>query len=67
MTFQFASSNLVPELGIIIAVLIGWLFVAAEFVGGLIMIALLTAMLRAVMNPNLIGVVASDFGWTRSR
>ena len=54
MTFQFASSNLVPELGIIIAVLIGWLFVAAEFVGGLIMIALLTAMLRAVMNPNLI-------------
>ena len=36
MAFQFASNNLVPELGIIIAVLIGWLFVAAEFVGGLI-------------------------------
>jgi uncharacterized membrane protein YraQ (UPF0718 family) len=54
MAFQFASTNLVLELGIIIAVLIGWQFVAAEFVGGLIMIALLTAMLRAVMNPHLI-------------
>jgi uncharacterized protein len=54
MAFQFASTNLVLELGIIIAVLIGWQFVAAEFVGGLIMVALLTVMLRAVMNPQLI-------------
>jgi uncharacterized membrane protein YraQ (UPF0718 family) len=54
MAFQFASTNLVLELGIIVAVLIGWQFVAAEFVGGLIMIALLTVMLRAVMNPHLI-------------
>src|SRR5258708_37863331 len=54
IAFQFASTNLVFELGIIIAVLIGWQFVAAEFVGGLIMIALLTVMLRAIMNPPLI-------------
>src|SRR5712675_3331032 len=54
MAFQFASTNLVLELGIILAVLMGWQFVAAEFVGGLIMIALLTLMLRAVMNPRLI-------------
>jgi uncharacterized protein len=54
MAFQFASTNLVLELGIIIAVLIGWQFVAAEFVGGLIMVALLTVILRAVMNPHLI-------------
>jgi uncharacterized protein len=53
MAFQFASTNLVLELGIIIAVLIGWQFVAAEFAGGLIMVALLTVMLRAVMNPHL--------------
>jgi uncharacterized membrane protein YraQ (UPF0718 family) len=53
MAFQFASTNLVLELGIIIAVLIGWQFVAAEFVGGLIMVALLTVMLRAVMSPHL--------------
>jgi uncharacterized membrane protein YraQ (UPF0718 family) len=32
--FQFASTNLVIELGIILAVLIGWQFVAAEFAGG---------------------------------
>src|SRR5215471_265086 len=50
MAFQFASTNLVLELGIILAVLIGWQFVAAEFAGGLIMVALLTVMLRAVMT-----------------
>jgi hypothetical protein len=54
MAFQFASTNLVLELGIILAVLIGWQFVAAEFMGGVIMIALLTVMLRAVMKPRLI-------------
>jgi len=54
MAFQFASTNLVLELGIILAVLMGWQFVAAEFVGGLIMVALLTVMLRAVMTPQLI-------------
>jgi len=54
MAFQFASTNLVLELGIILAVLMGWQFVAAEFLGGLIMIALLTLMLRAVMTPELI-------------
>ena len=41
MVFMFASTNLVVELGIVILVLIGWQFVAAEFVGGVIMIALL--------------------------
>ena len=41
MVFMFASTNLVVELGIVLVVLIGWQFVAAEFVGGIIMIALL--------------------------
>jgi uncharacterized membrane protein YraQ (UPF0718 family) len=50
MAFQFASTNLVLELGIILAVLIGWQFVAAEFAGGLIMVALLTVMLRGIMT-----------------
>src|SRR5215472_13461697 len=50
MAFQFASTNLVIELGIILAILIGWQFVAAEFAGGFIMIVLLTVMLRAVMT-----------------
>jgi uncharacterized membrane protein YraQ (UPF0718 family) len=54
MAFQFASTNLVLELGIILVVLMGWQFVAAEFAGGLIMIVLLTVMLRAVMTRQLI-------------
>jgi uncharacterized membrane protein YraQ (UPF0718 family) len=41
VVFMFASTNLVIELGIVLVVLIGWQFVAAEFVGGTIMIALL--------------------------
>src|ERR1700729_2144947 len=38
MAFQIASTNLVVELGIILALLMGWQFTAAEFVGGPIMI-----------------------------
>jgi uncharacterized membrane protein YraQ (UPF0718 family)/YHS domain-containing protein len=41
MIFMFASTNLVIELGIVMVVLLGWQFAAAEFVGGPIMIALL--------------------------
>ena len=41
MIFMFASTNLVIELGIVLIVLMGWQFAAAEFVGGAIMIVLL--------------------------
>jgi uncharacterized membrane protein YraQ (UPF0718 family)/YHS domain-containing protein len=41
MIFMFASTNLVLELGIVLVVLVGWQFAAAEFVGGTIMIVLL--------------------------
>ena len=41
MAFEFASTNLVIELGIILALLMGWQFTLAEFVGGPIMIVLL--------------------------
>ncbi|HYB09538.1 MAG TPA: permease [Alphaproteobacteria bacterium] len=54
MAFQFASTNLVLELGIIMAVLMGWQFTAAEFVGGPIMIVMLVIILRSVMNRRLI-------------
>src|SRR3984885_9609581 len=46
MAFQFASTNLVLELGVILWVLMGWEFTAAEFVGGPIMIVLPVALLR---------------------
>jgi hypothetical protein len=41
MVFMFASTNLVIELGVVLLVLMGWQFAAAEFVGGPIMIVLL--------------------------
>ncbi|MBW4077502.1 MAG: YHS domain-containing protein [Acidobacteria bacterium] len=41
MIFMFASTNLVVELGVVMLVLLGWQFAAAEFVGGPIMIVLL--------------------------
>jgi len=50
MAFQFASTNLVLELGIILWVLMGWQFTLAEFIGGPIMIVLLVVMLRRAMT-----------------
>jgi YHS domain-containing protein/uncharacterized membrane protein YraQ (UPF0718 family) len=44
MVFMFASTNLVIELGIVLLVLIGWQFLAAEFIGGIIMIILLVTV-----------------------
>ena len=40
MVFMFASTNLVIELGIVLIILMGWQFAAAEFIGGPIMIIL---------------------------
>ena len=50
MAFEFASTNLVIELGILLAVLIAWQFTAAEFVGGPIMIALLALLFRLFLT-----------------
>jgi uncharacterized membrane protein YraQ (UPF0718 family) len=53
LAFQFASTNLVFELGIVLWVLIGWQFAAAEFVGGLVLIVLMTALLRVFVSRTL--------------
>ena len=50
LAFQFASTNLVIELGIVLWLLIGWQFTLAEFLGGLILIALMTWMLRLFVS-----------------
>src|SRR6266481_1233375 len=49
MAFEFASTNLVIELGIIMALLLGWQFTLAEFVGGPIMIAIMALLFRFTM------------------
>src|SRR2546421_6812603 len=46
MAFEIASTNMVIELGVILALLMGWQFTAAEFVGGPIMIVLLAVIFR---------------------
>jgi uncharacterized membrane protein YraQ (UPF0718 family) len=54
MAFQFASTNLVVELGIILAILIGWQFTVGEFVGGPIMIALMALLFRRFLKPQMV-------------
>ena len=53
LAFQFASTNLVWELGLVLWVLIGWQFTAAEYVGGIVMIVLMTVLLRVFVSPKL--------------
>ena len=53
LAFQLASTNLVWELGLVLWVLIGWQFALAEYVGGIVMIALVALLLRAFVSPRL--------------
>src|ERR671931_1430992 len=50
LAFQFASTNLVWELGLVLWVLIGWQFTIAEYLGGIVMIALMAVALRAFVS-----------------
>ncbi len=53
LAFQFASTNLVWELGLVIWVLMGWQFTLAEYLGGIVMILLMWAMLRLFVSKQL--------------
>ncbi|MDX1631638.1 MAG: permease [Thermoanaerobaculia bacterium] len=46
VAFMFASTNLVIELGILILIFLGWQFLAAEIVGGLLLIVISTVLIR---------------------
>jgi uncharacterized membrane protein YraQ (UPF0718 family)/YHS domain-containing protein len=50
LAFQFASTNLVWELGLVLWVLIGWQFALAEYVGGIVMIVLMALALRLFVS-----------------
>jgi uncharacterized protein len=54
MAFEFASTNLVIELGILLWLVLGWQFALAEFVGGPIMIAILAILFRFTLGPELV-------------
>jgi uncharacterized membrane protein YraQ (UPF0718 family) len=53
LAFQFASTNLVWELGLVLWVLIGWQFALAEYVGGIVLIGLMAVLARAFVPPRL--------------
>ena len=54
MAFQIASTNLVIELGIIVILLMGWQFAAAEFIGCPIMIVILAVLFRVLLKPRML-------------
>src|SRR5436305_8459146 len=54
MAFELASTNLVIELGILLVVLLGWQFTAAEYLGGLLMVIFLAVLFRLTLTPRLV-------------
>ena len=54
MVFEIASTNLVIELGVIMALLLGWQFTLAEFIGGPLMIILLALLFRLFLRQRLL-------------
>ncbi len=54
MVFELASTNLVIELGIILIVLMGWPFAAAEFAGGILMVVIIAVIFRLTLTPRLV-------------
>jgi uncharacterized protein len=54
MAFQLASTNLVAELAIIMVVLLGWRFAAAEFIGAPLMVAILVMLFRLFLQPVMV-------------
>lgn len=54
MAFEIASTNLVVELGVLLALLMGWQFTVAEFVGGPVMIVVVALLFRRLLRPDLL-------------
>jgi uncharacterized protein len=68
MAFEIASTNLVIELGVILALLMGWQFTLAEFTGGPLMIVILAALFRLFLRGRLVAAAReqADRGLTGS-
>jgi uncharacterized membrane protein YraQ (UPF0718 family) len=54
IVFEFASTNLVFELGLILLILLGWPFLGAEFAGGILMIVILALLFRWTLRSPLV-------------
>src|ERR687884_2315497 len=53
LAFQFASTNLVWELGLVLWILIGWQFTLGEYIGGVVLVATMTLLLRLFVSRRL--------------
>jgi uncharacterized protein len=60
MAFEIASTNLVIELGIVMALLLGWQFVAGEYVGGPLMIVAIALLFRTFLRPRLLAEARAE-------
>src|ERR1700716_4419144 len=54
IVFEFASTNLVFELGLILLILLGWPFLGAEFAGGILMIVVLALLFRWTLRQPMV-------------
>ena len=68
IAFEIASTNLVIELGVILALLLGWQFTVAEYIGGPIMIVLVALLFRVFVRSRVIDAarVQADRGFAGS-
>ena len=62
MAFEIASTNLVIELGVILALLMGWQFTLAEFTGGPLMIVVLAVLFRIFLRDRLLSQARDQAG-----
>jgi uncharacterized protein len=62
MAFEIASTNLVIELGVILALLMGWQFTLAEFTGGPLMIVFIAVLFRVFLRGRLLGQARAQAG-----
>jgi hypothetical protein len=62
MAFEIASTNLVIELGVILALLMGWQFTLAEFTGGPLMIVILAVLFRLFLRMRLLAGAREQAG-----
>jgi uncharacterized membrane protein YraQ (UPF0718 family) len=54
LAFLFASTNLVIELGLVLYFLMGWPFTAAEWIGGIVLVVIMTALVRLTYPARLV-------------
>ncbi|MFC7959251.1 permease [Rhodococcoides kroppenstedtii] len=60
MAFEIASTNMVIELGVVLALLMGWQFTLAEFVGGPLIIVLVAVVFRIVLRERVISAARAQ-------